>query len=171
MALNKVLALVHTAVFDLGELKPKEKIASLRFGKHYKKLQITFSCDELRNPEAYEEFFRRLSDIEKVDNLYLINSFNLDNLKPTRATTTYKTIKDIRNILPGSSFIEKQYNEGENIDGSDQTFPLVTSFKFFELLSKTNVVNLNYKGLMGKRAVDSLMHLLKNGNVSTVTMN
>ena len=66
MALNKVLALAHTAVFDLGELKLKEKIASLRFGKHYNLLQITFSCDGLRNPEAYEELFRLLSDIEKV---------------------------------------------------------------------------------------------------------
>lgn len=62
----------------------------------------------------------------------LINTFILDNLEPTRATTTYKTVKDIRRIMSGSSLIEKQYNEGENKDGSDESFLPVSSFKFFE---------------------------------------
>jgi len=134
LALNKVLALVHTAKFNIGELRQPEKIASLQFGnQQYAELEITFSCDELRNPAAYEELFSKIAEIKEVGKqLHLINSFTLDNLEPTRATTTYKTVKDIRKILSGSSLVEKQYNEGENIDGSDGSFPSVNSFKFFE---------------------------------------
>jgi len=113
----------------------------LRFGKYYTSLQITYSCDELRNPEVYEEFFRCLSEIQVVESLYLSNSFNLDYLEPTRATKSYKTIKDIREILRGSALVEKQYNEEENTSGKDSTtptassiFPAVQSFKFFKLL-------------------------------------
>jgi len=133
LALNKVLAQVHTAKFNIGEVKQPEKIASLHFGnQQYVDLEITFSCDELRNPAAYEELFIRISEIKEVEKLHLINSFILDNLEPKRATTTYKTVKDIRTILSGSSLIEKQYNEGENKDGSDGSFLSVKSFKFFE---------------------------------------
>ena len=133
LALNKVLAQVHTAKFNIGEVKQPEKIASLHFGnQQYVDLEITFSCDELRNPAAYEELFIRISEIKEVEKLHLINSFILDNLEPTRANTTYKTVKDIRTILSGSSLIEKQYNEGENKDGSDGSFLSVKSFKFFE---------------------------------------
>jgi len=108
LALNKVLALVHTAKFNIGELRQPEKIASLHFGnQEYAELEITFSCDELRNPAAYEEIFSRIAEIKEVGKLHLINSFVLDNLEPTRATTTYKTVKDIRRILTGSSLIEK----------------------------------------------------------------
>jgi len=113
----------------------------LRFAKYYTSLQITYSCDELRNPEVYEELFRCLSDIQFVESLHLSNSFNLDFLEPTRATKSYKTIKDIREILRGSALVEKQYNDEENTSGKESTtatapsiFPAVKSFKFFELL-------------------------------------
>ena len=121
------------AKFNIGELLQPEKIASLHFGnQEYAELGMTFSCDELRNPAAYEELFSRIAEIKEVGKLHLINSFVLDNLEPTRATTTYKTVKDIRRILSGSSLIEKQYNEDENKDGSGGSFPSVKSFKFFE---------------------------------------
>ena len=124
---------MHTAKFNIGELRQPEKIASLHFGnQEYAELEITFSCDELRNPAAYEEIFSRIAEIKEVGKLHLINSFVLDNLEPTRATTTYKMVKDIRRILSGSSLIEKQSNEDENKDGSDGSFPSVKSFKFFE---------------------------------------
>jgi len=117
-------------------------LSSLHFAKYYTSLQITYSCDELRNPEVYEELFRCLSEIQFVDSLHLTNSLNLDFLEPTRATKSYKTIKDVREILRGSALVEKQYNEEEeSISGKDSTtvaaptiFPSVQSFKFFELL-------------------------------------
>jgi hypothetical protein len=138
--LNKVLAQVEDAKIDIGDLKPNGQLSSLHFGKYYTSLQITYSCDELRNPEVYDELFRCLSEIQFVDSLHLVNSFSLDFLEPTRATKSYKTVKDIREILRGSALVEKQHNEEENTSGKDSTttgttstiFPSVQTFKFFE---------------------------------------
>jgi len=147
----------------------------LRFGKYYTSLQITYSCDELRNPEVYEELFRCLSDIQFVDSLHLTNSFNLDFLEPTRATKSYKTAKDIREILRGSALVEKQYNDEENILGKNSTtatassiFPSVQSFKFFELLLSVKQTKLTFNGLMSRRIIETLMNIFRTGKITEV---
>ena len=96
LALNKILAQVEAASINIGDLKSNEQLPFLRFAKYYTSLEIIYSCDELRNPEIYEEFFRCLSKIQVVDSLHLSNSFNLNSLEPSRATTVYRTTKDIR---------------------------------------------------------------------------
>jgi len=131
----------------------------------------------LRIPEVYDELFKCLSDIQFVESLHLSNSFNLDFLEPTRATKSYKTIKDIREILRGSALVEKQHNDEENTSGKDSKiatastiFPSVQSFKFFELLLSVKQTKLTFQGLMSRRIIETLMYLFRKGNITEVVI-
>jgi len=107
--------------------------------------------------------------------LQITNSFNLDFLEPTRATKSYKTAKDIREILRGSALVEKQYNDEENILGKNSTtatassiFPSVQSFKFFELLLSVKQTKLTFNGLMSRRIIETLMNIFRTGKITEV---
>lgn len=102
-----MLQIVKVVILNIGELVNEKIVNHLRFGQKYDLLNLSFCCDELRYPKIYDKLFSRLGEIKSVKIFYLNNLFNLDHIQPTRATTVFKDIHRIRDILPGSLVLEQ----------------------------------------------------------------